>query len=169
MAQLSCYRYTSLLRPAEANLSILTRALDDLGKRWPTAVGSLKHLIDVREKALQRPSLGAFPDVSLPPTTAHFFDDFGPELCSLWEPVHARMPQNAGIAPRELETAGILQGLRTPAAQSVEMEVAMQAQMMGAQGQALEPTMLQPQEWNYGPYGGIGNWLVVDWNQGLQW
>jgi hypothetical protein len=31
----------------------------------------------------------------------------------------------------------------------------------------LEPTMLQPQEW-FGPYGGIGNWLMVDWDQPLQ-
>ncbi|KAK7179184.1 hypothetical protein DPSP01_012084 [Paraphaeosphaeria sporulosa] len=171
MAQLSCYRYTSLLRIAEDNLAILTRALEDLGKRWPTAVGSLKHLMDVREKVMQRPSLGASPDVNLPATTAQFFSDFGPELCSMWAPVHQRLPQNTNIAPRELETAGILQGLRTPTAQSIDLDIAMQQQMLHSQtatGATLEPTMLQPQEW-FGPYGGMANWLMVDWDQGLGW
>ena len=44
MAQLSCYRYSELVSLAEQNLNILARALEELSKRWPTAVGSLKHL-----------------------------------------------------------------------------------------------------------------------------
>jgi hypothetical protein len=44
MSQLSCYRYSGIVDLAEENLAILARALEELGRRWPTAVGSLKHL-----------------------------------------------------------------------------------------------------------------------------
>ncbi|KAF2677204.1 hypothetical protein K458DRAFT_320061 [Lentithecium fluviatile CBS 122367] len=171
MAQLSCFRYAGLVNIAEENLAIMGRALDDLSKRWPSGVGSLKHLMDVREKVMQRPSLGHFPDVNLSPSAFQFFTDFGPDLCRMWHPIHQRAPQTANIAPRELETAGILQGLRAPATHSIDMDVvasaAIQQQMMnsqmGAGGASIEPTLLQPQEW-FGPYGGIGNWLMVDWD-----
>ncbi|KAJ4294351.1 hypothetical protein N0V90_008041 [Kalmusia sp. IMI 367209] len=174
MAQLSCYRYSGIVGIAEKNLSILGQALEDLSQRWPSAVGSLKHLMDVREKVMQRPSLGQFPDVNLPAATAQFFSDFGPDLCRMWIPIHQRLPQTTNIAPRELETAGILQGLRTPATQSIDLDIttaALQQQVLHNQivtEVALEPTMLQPQEW-LGPYGGMGNWLMVDWDQGLGW
>lgn len=171
MAQLSCYRYSGIVQIAEANLSILKRALEELGKRWPTAVGSLKHLMDVREKVMERPSLGQYPEMSLPATTAQFFSDFGSELCSMWTLIHQRLPQNTNIAPRELETAGILQGLRTPNTQGIDLDLAIEQQMLNSQvaaGTALEPTMLQPQEW-FGTYGGMANWLMIDWDQGLGW
>jgi hypothetical protein len=129
--------------------------------------------MDVREKVMQRPPLGQFPDVNLPSTTLQFFSDFGPHLCRMWTPIFERLPQASSIAPRELETAGILQGLRTPTTQpinfNVDTNVAAQQDMFANQaGMAdtmLEPTMLQPQEW-FGPYGGIGNWLMMDWDQG---
>lgn len=44
MAQLSCYRYSEIVGLAEQNLNVMARALEELSKRWPTAVGSLKHL-----------------------------------------------------------------------------------------------------------------------------
>jgi hypothetical protein len=44
MAQLSCYRYPEIVDIAEENLSIMGRALEELSRRWPSAVGSLKHL-----------------------------------------------------------------------------------------------------------------------------
>lgn len=132
--------------------------------------------MDVREKILQQPSLGHFFDVNTPGTTLQFFSDFGPDLCRMWYPIHQRLPQTAPIAPRELETAGILQGLRTPGTQPVELDMtanaALQQQMVGnqvaANGATLEPTLLQPQEW-FGPYGGVGNWLMVDWDQAFGW
>ncbi|KAJ8114984.1 hypothetical protein OPT61_g3262 [Boeremia exigua] len=173
MAQLSCYRYSEMTCLAEQGLNIMARALEELSRRWPTAVGSLKHLMDVREKATQRPHLGQSPDISLPSTTAQFFSDFGPDLCQMWHPIHQRLPQAANFAPRELEMAGILQGLRTPSNQHLDLgitaDVAAQ-QMMNIQTTepSLEPTLLQPQEW-FGPYN-MGNWLVTDWEQGgLGW
>jgi hypothetical protein len=171
MAQLSCYRYTEIIQTAEDNLLVLKRALEELGKRWPTAVGSLKHLLDVREKVMQKPSLGEFPEVSMPASTAQFFSNFGSDLCRMWFPIYQRLPRKTS---REMETAGILHGLRTPATQAVELDMAsaaaMRQQMMQNQGAetALEPTMLQPQEW-FGPYGGMANWLMADWGQGLGW
>ncbi|KAF2018100.1 hypothetical protein BU24DRAFT_432591 [Aaosphaeria arxii CBS 175.79] len=176
MAQLSCYRYSSLIPSAEQDLAIMGRALEELGNRWATAAGSLKHLFEVREKVTQRPSLGAFPDFSFPATTQQFFSDFGPDLCRMWHPIFQQLPQTSSIAPRELETAGILQGLRTPNTQPIDLDinantVDQQQQLLGnpaVGGAALEPTLLQPQEW-FGTYGGIGNWLMVDWDQGFGW
>ncbi|CAI6337993.1 unnamed protein product [Periconia digitata] len=173
MSQLSCYRYSGLLDTAEKNLSIVRRALEELGKRWPSAVGSLRHLMDVREKILQRPTLDRrFPDSNMSVATAHFFHAFPQELCRMWGPIHA---QTTGIAPRELETAGILQGLRTPGITPLEMSVvdgsALQAGVGGVAGEVgIEPTLLQPQEW-FVPYGagGLGNWLMIDWDQAFGW
>lgn len=174
MAQLSCYRYSEMVDLAEENLAIMARALEELSRRWPSAVGSLKHLMDVREKVTQRPHLGQFSDSNFPESTAQFFKDFGPDLCRMWHPVHQRLPQMTPMASRELEMAGILQGLRTPNNQSLDMDLvanaAAQQQMMNSQattGATLEPTLLQPQDW-FGPCG-AGNWLLVDWDQGLGW
>ena len=140
--------------------------------------------MDVRDKVLQRPPLGHFPDCHIPNTTLQFFSDFGPDLCRMWHPIHRHLPQAATFATRDIETAGILQGLRTPAAQTLELDIdasaavaaaaatAQQHQMLyhqaAAGGAMIEPTLLQPQEW-LGPYGGIGNWLMVDWDQSLGW
>ncbi|CAO2658577.1 Nn.00g063000.m01.CDS01 [Neocucurbitaria sp. VM-36] len=175
MAQLSCYRYSEMVDLAEENLAIMARALKELSRRWPSAVGSLKHLMDVREKVTQRPHLGQFPDSNFPDSTVQFFADFGPNLCRMWHSVHQRLPQMTPIAPRELEMAGILQGLRTPNNQPLDMDLAanaaaQQQQMMNSQvtsGATLEPTLLQPQEW-FEPCG-VGNWLLVDWDQGMGW
>ncbi|KAF2742568.1 hypothetical protein M011DRAFT_412380 [Sporormia fimetaria CBS 119925] len=176
MAQLSCYRYTGILDIAEENLSIIARALEELSKRWPSGEGSLKHLMDVREKVTQRPPFGHFPDVSLPNSTLDFFTDFGPDLCRMWHPIFERLPQTTAIEPRELETAGILQGLRTPAAPPMDLDLnganVVHPHVLGnhviPDATNMEPTLLQPQQWLQ-PYGGIGNWLMVDWDQGFGW
>ena len=130
--------------------------------------------MDVREEATQRPHLGQFPDISLPSTTAQFFSDFGPDLCRMWHSIYQRLPQAGNLASRELETAGILQGLRTPNNHHLDFDITADIaaqQMLNNQittGASLEPTLLQPQEW-FGPYA-MGNWLMTDWDQGgLGW
>lgn len=174
MAQLSCYRYSDMLKLAEENLATLARALECLGKRWPSAVGSLKHLMDVREKITQRPQLGLIPEFRLIETTAQFFVDFGPDLCRMWYPIYERLPHTPYTAHKEIEMASILQGLRTPHTQShdPEMSGSVMAQQQPSDplgfGPSLEPTMLQPQEF-FGSYG-VGDWLMVDWgDQTLGW
>jgi hypothetical protein len=94
----------------------------------------------------------------------------------MWHPIHQHMSQAPSFASRDIETAGILQGLRTPGNQALELEMdanvaAIQQQQMfqaAAGGATIEPTLLQPPEW-FGPYAGIGNWLMVDWDQGFGW
>lgn len=174
MAQLSGYQYSDMVDLAEENLVIMARALEELSKRWPSAVGSLKHLMDVREKLTQRPQLSHFPEISFPNSTAQLFSDFGPDLCRMWHPIHRRLPQIPLAAPQELETAGILQGLRTPSNQALDLNMgatnATQQPIMhghGSLGPSLEPTLLQPQEF-LSPYG-VGNWLMVDWDQAMGW
>jgi hypothetical protein len=171
--QLSSYRYSDMVHLAEENLNVMARALQELSTRWPTAIGSLKHLMDVREKVTQRPHIGQFAEVNYSNTTAQFFSDFGPDLCRMWHPIHQRIPQVAPVAPRELEMAGILQGLKTPNNHALELDmaanVAMQHHMMNnvSTDVSLEPTLLQPQEW-FGPYG-VGSWLTGEWDHGLGW
>ncbi|KAH6130972.1 hypothetical protein HBI64_102180 [Parastagonospora nodorum] len=174
-AQLSCYRYADMVHIAEENLETLARALEELSKRWPTAIGSLKHLMDVREKVTQRTQLGQFPDLNFPNMTAQFFSDFGPDLCRMWHPIYQTLPKGTPLATRDLITAEILYGLRTPNDQTMELDMAtnaaIQQQMMSsniAAEPSLEPTLLQPQEW-FGQYG-VGSWLTGDWDQGgLGW
>ena len=69
--------------------------------------------MDVRDKVTQRSPLGLFPEMNLSSSTRQFFSDFGPDLCRMWHPVFSRHSQAELIATRELETAGILQGLRS--------------------------------------------------------
>ncbi|KAL5120144.1 hypothetical protein ACEQ8H_001970 [Pleosporales sp. CAS-2024a] len=175
-AQLSCYRYTDMAQIAEKNLKVLARALEELSKRWQTAHGSLKHLMDVREKVARRTQLGCYLDINFPNTTAQFFSDFGPDLCPMWHLIYQKLPQVTPIASRGLETAGILHGLRAPNDQSMGLDMdtnaAIQQRMMVNNSipaePFLEPTLLQPQEW-FGPYS-AGNWLTGDWNeQGPAW
>ena len=130
--------------------------------------------MDIRGKATQRPHIGPFPDMCLPSTTAQFFSDFGPDLCRMWHLIHQRLPQATNFAPRELEMAGILHGLRTPNHHHLDLDIPTDVtaqHMMNNQppmGTSLEPTLLQPQEW-FGPYA-MGNWLMTDWDQGsLGW
>jgi hypothetical protein len=169
--QLSSYQYSDMVHVAEENLDVMTRALHELSERWPTAIGSLKHLMDVREKVTQRPQIGQFGDVSNSSTTSQFFSDFGPDLCRMWHLIHQRASPIDPVASRELELAGILlQGLRTPNNQALGLDMAanvvMQHQTINTDV-SLEPTLLQPQEW-FGPYG-VGSWLTGEWDHGLGW
>lgn len=99
---------------------------------------------------------------------AQFFEVFGSELCRMWDALHQTPSRNHAIPPRELETAGILQGLRTPAMQSFELDSRLLSQQQNVDNapNVLEPSLLQPQDW-LGQYDGIGNWLLIDWDQGL--
>lgn len=130
--------------------------------------------MDVREKAVNLPHLGHFPDISLPATTAQFYSDFGPDLCRMWHPIYQRLPQATNFAPRELEMAGILQGLRTPNNHHLDLDLSADVAAQHLLNNqltnetSLEPTLLQPQEW-FGPYA-MGNWLMTEWDQGgLGW
>jgi hypothetical protein len=44
VVQLSCYRWTGLWSSAQDDFEITLRALEELGKRWQSASGSLKNL-----------------------------------------------------------------------------------------------------------------------------
>ncbi|KAH9876248.1 hypothetical protein J1614_004127 [Plenodomus biglobosus] len=174
LASLSAYQYTDMRELIEENLMILSRALEELSKRWQSAVGSLKHLMDVRQKLSQRPQLKHLPAITFPESTAHFFEDFGPDLCRLWHAIHQRLPQRPLAAPRELEMAGILQGLRRPNDQGLDHDLVANSTVHQVMAHdqvgiipSLEPSMLQPQEL-LGLYG-AAHWLAIDWDQAMGW
>jgi hypothetical protein len=204
MAQLSCYRYTGLWDAAAKDLDVMFRALDELSKRWPSAVGSLRHLTDVRDKIIMRPTaLPHFPHHNLTPERLQFFEDFGPELCRMWVAIHEGHRDGIQrIHPsREIETAGILQGLRTPVTMLEGLGVdgadeigdgdgpprgrdrerdsfdidgyGRRDELAGAFGApingglAYDSGLMHPAADLLAQYEGIGNWLLIDWDQGL--
>ncbi|KAF2801493.1 uncharacterized protein BDZ99DRAFT_456266 [Mytilinidion resinicola] len=203
MAQLSCYRYTGLWDAAAKDLDVMFRALDELAKRWPSAVGSLRHLTDVRDKIVMRPTaLPHFPHHNLTPERLQFFEDFGPELCRMWVAIHEGHRDGIQrIHPsREIETAGILQGLRTPVTMleglgvdGADGELNDEREESectnggrdgvygyggrrdelghafggGMAGLGYETALMQPTADLMTQYEGIGNWLLIDWDQGL--
>ncbi|KAI8934096.1 hypothetical protein NX059_008858 [Plenodomus lindquistii] len=174
LALLSAFQYTELQSVVDDNLAILLQALEELSKRWPSAVGSLKHLENVRQKLSQRPRLTQLPGISLSDSTSQFFSDFGPDLCRLWQAMYQKQSQKSVAASGELEMAGILQGPRRPINQHLDLDVATinAAGQVMSDGQpdmstSLEPSMLQPQEF-LGLYGGSA-WLAIDWDQAMGW
>jgi len=199
MAQLSCYRYTGLWDAAAKDLDVMFRALDELSKRWPSAVGSLRHLTDVRDKIIMRPTaLPHFPHHNLTPERLQFFEDFGPELCRMWVAIHEGHRDGIQrIHPsREIETAGILQGLRTPVTMleglgvdGVDGDVDGDVRDLESAGDdgyggrrnelgggfgglgggygSYESGLIHPAADLLAQYEGIGNWLLIDWDQGL--
>ncbi|OCK85346.1 hypothetical protein K432DRAFT_421829 [Lepidopterella palustris CBS 459.81] len=173
MAQLSCYRYSGLWDFAVKDLHVIFSALDELSKRWPSAVGSLKHLTDVRHKIMQRPRLAPFPENNLTPEKLQFFEGFSPEICRIWQPIE-ESACNQTIPNRELETAGILQGLRTPAMQFSGLDGVVRpegvanghAHGQGHVNESFETAFMHAEDL-FPQYEGIGNWLLIDWDQGL--
>jgi hypothetical protein len=166
---LSSYRYTGLWHLAEQDLQIIIKAQQELGKRWPSAIGSLKRMTDVKEKLTKCQRSTYFPENNLTPEQMHYFDGFGPDLCRTWDVLFVDESSSAQPATRDLMTAGILQDLRTPGVIYAESG----EQSGGLEGQAgisLDAPLL---DMSLDQYGGIGNWLFSDWeiqgNGGTFW
>lgn len=195
IAQLSCYRYPGLWHLAEQDLDVIFRSQEELAKRWPSAIGALKTLADVRSKITRRQRSTYFPDNNLTEDQAQFFADFGPDLAREWNVLYGSQSHRCGngnmphesnrqVATRDLMTAGILSDLQTQN----------QAQGPGpaedgAGGRGVLPTGMTPDAAtataNNGSsmfpeplldavpttfdYDGIGNWLFNDWDTTAMW
>jgi hypothetical protein len=156
---LSSYRYAGLWHLAEQDLNIIIRAQQELGKRWPSAIGSLKRITDVRDKVTQCQRSTYFPENNLTPEQLQLFEAFGPDLCRSWEVLHVSGSNSLQPAARDLMTAGILQDLRTPGGLYPEQG---QEQHNGNIDGQLDTALLDAQA-SLDQYGGIGNWLFNDW------
>ncbi len=84
ITQLSSYRYTGLWQYARENLRVIATAQEELTKRWPSALGSVRTYNRIRNLAMTQRRLDGFPENNLTTEQAAFFDDFGSELCREW-------------------------------------------------------------------------------------
>lgn len=85
LIQLHCYRYASLWPYAEEQIKTIFLAQEELAKKWPSALGSIKTFNRIQTLAKTQTQISGFPEYNLTTEEAAFFDDFGPELCKLWE------------------------------------------------------------------------------------
>ncbi|KAF2417643.1 hypothetical protein EJ08DRAFT_703357 [Tothia fuscella] len=159
---LSSYRYAGLWHLAEQDLQIIIQAQQELGKRWPSAVGSLKRMTDVRDKVTHCQRSTYFPENNLTPEQMQYFNSFGPDLCRSWDVLHVGGNNTLQPATRDLMTAGILQDLRTPGALYPDQTQDPAGVLDGHGGTPLDPSLLNGQI-TLDQYGGIGNWLFNDW------
>jgi hypothetical protein len=163
---LSSYRYAGLWHLAEQDLQIIIKSQEELGKRWPSAIGSLKRITDVRDKVTKSQRSTYFPENNLTPEQMQFFDVFGAVLCRSWDVLyHNSNTQQQPSAARDLLTAGILQDLRTPGGLYAESPQEPGAAVDEASTIALGTQLLDGQV-SMDQYGGIGNWLFNDWENG---
>lgn len=150
---LSSYRFAGLWHLAERDLDIVIKAQEELGKRWPTAIGSLKRLNDVRSRVLKCQRSSYFPENNMSTEQMQFFEGFGPELCRGWNVLYPGASSQQHT--RDLMTAGILTDLYTETAQEG-------AETNGVDDISFDAQLLDPQ-WSLDPYRGVGNWLFNDW------
>ena len=168
-ALLSSFRFPGLWHLAEQDLHIIFRSQEELAKRWPSAIGSLKNLKEVKEKVTRGQQASPFPENNLTPEQIHYFDGFGSDICRFWHVLYNGM-NTQHSQTRDLMTAGILQDLRTPGSLVADNDSSSD-QMLHMNGQSsltfgmqtLTPGMSVDQ------YGGIGNWLfnMNDWDRGV--
>lgn len=171
VALLSSYRFPGLWHLAEQDLSIIFKSQEELAKRWPSAVGSLKNLREVREKVTRGSQATTFPENNLTQDQIQYFDSFGSDICRVWHVLfHGMNTQHSQT--RDLMTAGILQDLRTPGSLMADND-SNSDQMLQINGQTTLPFGMQALApgINLDQYGGIGNWLfnMGDWDNGTMW
>jgi len=171
VAQLSCYKYAGLWHLAEQDLRIIFQSQEELAKRWPSAIGSLKNLSDVREAAGKRQRLNSFPENNLTEEQRHFYEPFGPHLCRQWDVLYDGTDASQP-ATRDLMTAGILQDLRTPGSVfnggGSTRDLNDTSALDTRDNIQLASAFLGNQE-GFDQYGGIGNWLFNDWDGATMW
>lgn len=88
ITQLLCYRYPSLWEIAEPELEILSHALSELTKRFPTGLGAQRVIKHGTQAVKKEPQLEGPPVLNETPDQLDFFSSFGPELCSKWDLVY---------------------------------------------------------------------------------
>ena len=185
-----CYTYPHLWERAEQDLRIVYNSLRELSKRWPSGTGCLKALQGMMEEVsknprqserLQQPSL-----LTLDEQT--YFTGFGMDLCRLGDvilspynhdfPDSSRRPDDDQCARTvsDMMTAGILAELKAPGdgAAGVDeylpLAPVIDPQHPGQAAAGGEGADMSD-EFLYGQYEGIGNWLLRDWdwNSDLNW
>ncbi|KAK2745914.1 hypothetical protein FQN57_003527 [Myotisia sp. PD_48] len=192
MELLSCYPYPHLWEKAQQDLRIVQASQKELAKRWPSAVssmGAVQHMTDEISR-VPRPTERP-PPIPLSLDQQKSFTGFGTDLCRLGDVMLGSVLPDRMESSRleddqysrtvsDMMTAGILAELKTPldAAATLNeylplatvLDHTTQLAVGGEETKTSHPNedLLYGQ---YGPYDGIGNWLLRDWdwNIGVPW
>ena len=172
VAQLSCHHYPYLWQAAEQELSVINTSQRELGKRWPSAIGALNALQNIRDAVSKQAGSGLPTSIiGLSGEQHAFFECFGPHLCRQWAPIMSpRAPVRQSdqgqynSTESDMMTAGILAELKTPAATPAleRMPLAMSSHYGDADTGADESLLRSS-------YEGIGNWLLSEWGSQATW
>jgi hypothetical protein len=170
----SIRRYSALWTVAQQDLAVLQNSLQELSKRWPSAIGAMKAL----HNSIEATTVSEDKEIALPalewldPERRLLFEGFSAEICRLWRPLEQQVNgyqingqqvngpgQGTGNASSELITAEILGNLRYPLpARDLPMI------QFGGSGGDSDNSLGKFQ------YDGIGNWLLTDWGaETLPW
>ena len=83
--QLSCHRCSAFRQSAEEELHIIKLALQELGKKWGSALGPLKIIQTFADETTTEPLAAVFPCPRMTPDQLKFFEPYGPEFCRKWD------------------------------------------------------------------------------------
>jgi hypothetical protein len=170
VALASVRRYSSLSLTVQQDLSVLQNSLQELSKRWPSAIGAKNALQNVIDATPPDTNGLGLPQLAwLSAEQQLLFEGFAPELCRLWpyyrnETRATNTPIVNGVHTNEsteLMTAEILENLRYPLAARQER---IQTPIMNFNPPPEADNPLA----NY-QYDGIGNWLLNDWGPDVLW
>ena len=93
IALLSCHKYTELREIAEKDLKVIRQAQEEMKKKWPSAIGSIRSFERMHKLAVMKGTNGKhLSAMRLTPSQTLLFQDIDIDLCRLWEPL-----QKAGI------------------------------------------------------------------------
>lgn len=90
IALLSCYRYTDIWTIACQDIQVITQAQEELKKKWPSALGSIRSFERIHKIAVtmeKTDQIGS--EATLSREHAIFFQDTDKSLCRLWDPLQA--------------------------------------------------------------------------------
>lgn len=169
LAMVPAYRYPSLRRTAEYEISVIKLTLQELSKQWASAHGSLCALNKVIGE-VQRQSSFNDPVPMVAPDVVPFFEDFGPVSCRQWKLV---VGQQAGdyavnMGDSRTGTPSILPDLRGSAAAdriTPQGPTSSQTDSYAADNIAGGSPVLDllGGGWEGSGFDWSGSWLLSDW------
>lgn len=184
-AQLAYYKYPALWAKAEPELDIINQCLEELAKRYPSAVGAQRVTRAVFRAVKQQERLEGPLQLVFEKDQRKYFEILGPELCSKWDFVygdqqsHMDSRPEVNVGPNHQGAASFNNNLNSVTLLDSNQPF-MTAQMAPpTSSEYREPTsefdqMLHSDAFTYTgaptfPFATVGNWMLGDWMADLGW
>ena len=176
LSQLSCHQYPDLVSISKHELSIINLSLQELSRKWSSAIGPEKVIENLTRGVGTPPPASKSFQPKFSTEQLAFFSMFGPDFCRKWDPVF-----KSGISSAETSgqvnpnSASQIAGAGSKAHPRTGIETVDTANgrlQNTAPFDVLESLALYPQQ-GYEPLDGdvgldfandsVGNWLSNDW------